>query len=176
LVEKVRWLGLVAASALMTVEAQQWVTQSLERYSFTVRLENACLSYTQYLGMMFWPLRLAFYYPHSGSSIAAQSALAAAVLLIAISVLSVRLAGRAPYLPVGWFWYLGTLVPVIGIVQVGGQAMADRYTYVPLIGVFIMLVWGVGELVNASGFGLRLAVPALAGITIAACAALSWVQ
>src|SRR5262249_9187002 len=159
-------------SALMTIEAQQWVTQSLERYSFTIRLQNACLSYVQYLGMMFWPLRLAFYYPHPGSTIALQAALGALVLVIGISVLSVQWAGRAPYLPVGWFWYLGTLVPVIGIVQVGGQAMADRYTYIPLIGIFIMLAWGVPDL--AARYGIPQRVPAqVAIVVVAACAVLA---
>jgi tetratricopeptide (TPR) repeat protein len=175
IVEKLPLLGLVVASALVTIEAQQWVTQSLERYSLAVRSENACLSYAQYLGMMFWPLRLAFYYPHPGSSIAVQSAVAAAFLLIAISVLAVQLAGRAPYLPVGWFWYLGTLVPVMGIVQVGGQAMADRYTYVPLIGIFIVLAWGIPDL--ALRYAVPLRVPAqLAIVLITACAVLTWQQ
>jgi tetratricopeptide (TPR) repeat protein len=174
IVEKLPLLGLAAASALMTIEAQQWVTQSLERYSFTVRLENAGLGYIQYLGMMFWPIRLAFYYPHPGS-ITAQSALAAALLLIAITVLAIRLVGSAPYLPVGWFWYLGTLVPVIGIVQVGGQAMADRYTYVPLIGVFIILAWGIPDL--AAHYAVPSRVPAqVAMVLIVACAVLTWQQ
>jgi tetratricopeptide (TPR) repeat protein len=175
IVEKLPLLGLAAASAVVTVEAQHWVTQSLERYSLIVRLGNACLSYIQYLGMMLWPLRLAFYYPHPASSIAVQSALAAAVLLFAISILCVHLAGRAPYLPVGWFWYLGTLVPVIGIVQVGGQAMADRYTYVPLIGIFIILAWGIPDL--AARYAVPLRVPAqVASVLIVACAVLTWQQ
>jgi protein O-mannosyl-transferase len=175
IMEKLPLLAFAAASAYVTVEAQQWVTQSLTRYSFAVRLENACLSYIQYLGMTFWPLKLAFYYPHPGSSIATQAALAAAALLIAISILSVQLAARAPYLPVGWFWYLGTLVPVIGIVQVGGQAMADRYTYVPLIGIFIVLAWGACDL--AVRFSVPLRVPIqVAIVLIAACVVLTWQQ
>jgi Flp pilus assembly protein TadD len=95
---------------------------------------------------MIWPLNLAVFYPHPGQSLPMWQAAAAGLLFLLISIAVIRAGRRQPYLPVGWLWYLGTLVPVIGLVQVGAQAMADRYTYVPLIGLFIMAAWGVPEL------------------------------
>jgi Tfp pilus assembly protein PilF len=95
---------------------------------------------------MIWPQNLAVFYPHPGQSLPMWQAAAAGLLLLLISIAIIRAGRRQPYLAVGWLWYLGTLVPVIGLVQVGAQAMADRYTYVPLIGLFIMAAWGVPEL------------------------------
>ena len=100
------------------------------------------MAYVRYIGKMFWPSDLSVLYPHPGHWPAWQVA-GAAVLLLAICVVVVLLARRQPFLALGWLWFCGTLVPVIGLVQVGIQSMADRYTYLPLIGVFIML--GVGH-------------------------------
>ena len=108
-------------------------------------MANALVSYVAYLVKMFWPAKLACLYPHPFGSIPTWQVIGSALLLTAISILVIRMARPRPYLAVGWLWYVITLVPVIGLVQVGGQAMADRYTYVPLIGVFVMLAWGIGE-------------------------------
>ncbi len=110
------------------------------------RIANAVVSYVAYIGKMFWPAQLAVFYPYPDSFAVWQVAAAAAVLVAIFIWVTVQIRKR-PYLAVGWLWYFGTLVPVIGLVQVGGQAMADRYTYVPLIGLFIMIAWGGAELV-----------------------------
>src|SRR5581483_2094061 len=106
--------------------------------SLPLRLENVALSYAAYLGKLFWPFNLAVFYPYP-DSISIWQALGAALLIGAISWTVIRAMGRHPYLGVGWFWFLGTLVPVIGLVQVGMQALADRYTYVPYVGLAVML-------------------------------------
>jgi len=103
----------------------------------------ACVSY---LGKMFWPAHLAVLYPLPGHNPPIWQAPAAGLALAVLSLLALRQARRHPYLLVGWLWYLGTLLPVIGLVQVGVQAMADRYTYVPSIGLFIAVVWGMADL------------------------------
>jgi tetratricopeptide (TPR) repeat protein len=109
------------------------------------RIGNALVSYCQYLVKTFWPVDLAVYYPHPIKSLAGWEVAAAFAVLLAITIVVILLHRR--YLLVGWFWYLGTLVPVIGFVQVGAQAMADRYTYIPLTGIFIMLTWFAGDIV-----------------------------
>jgi tetratricopeptide (TPR) repeat protein len=147
----------------------------LEAFPPAARLGNALLAYAAYLGKMLWPMRLAVYYPHPGAAVPVVGALASGALLLVVTALALAQRRRRPYLAVGWLWYLGTLVPVIGLVQVGGQALADRYTYVPLIGVFLMLTWGAADLAAA----WRLPRPALVGAAAAAlgaCAVLTWVQ
>ena len=111
------------------------------------RLGNACVSYLGYLTKTLWPVGLSPFYPHPGMDLSLLSAAGAAATLLAITICVVRYARHRPYYTVGWLWFLGTLVPVIGLVQVGAQAMADRYTYVPLIGIFIMIAWGVTDVV-----------------------------
>src|SRR5262249_9558262 len=125
--------------------------QSLEDYPFSVRLANAVLAYCVYIGQTLWPVNLGMFYPHpaftnqSVIGIMPWTVAGTAVCLLATTAF-VCVKGRAyRYLPVGWFWYLGTLVPVIGLVQVGAAAHADRYTYVPLVGLFIVLVWGIAD-------------------------------
>ena len=129
------------------------------------------MAYVAYVGKMFWPVNLIPFYPHPYQTDQVYPAgLLAGLLLVAVTVLVLALVRRAPYLTVGWFWYLGTLVPVIGVVQViGGQGMADRYTYIPLIGLFIALVWGVADGLSRSG--VRAWVPAAVGaVVLAGCA------
>jgi Flp pilus assembly protein TadD len=101
-----------------------------------------------YLKKMIWPEKLSMFYPHPGNTLAVWKGILCGMALVGITIISIRLIRKVPYFAVGWFWYLGTLVPVIGIVQVGGQAMADRYTYIPLIGIFIIVAWGVPELMS----------------------------
>jgi tetratricopeptide (TPR) repeat protein len=122
--------------------------QSLEQFSLQDRLANALVSYVKYMAKMIWPGRLAVYYPHPLDNLPAWQIAGAILLLASMTILVVRKARSHPYLIVGWLWFLGTLVPVIGIVQVGGQAMADRYTYVPLIGLFISMAWGISSVVT----------------------------
>jgi Flp pilus assembly protein TadD len=145
LLEKVPLLLLAVGASVLTVLAQTKLVMPLGQYPFRVRLANALVVYVRYLAKMAWPTDLAFHYPHPGDSLPLVQVVSATLLLVAVSVVVIRARRRCPYLAVGWFWYLGTLVPVIGLVQVASQAMADRYTYIPLIGIFLMLSWGVAE-------------------------------
>jgi tetratricopeptide (TPR) repeat protein len=140
-----------------------------------VRLENAVLAYAGYLGQMLWPWHLAVYYPYPGPAIPFAPVLVAGLLLAVVTALVLGPARDRPYLAVGWLWYLGTLVPVIGLVQVGGQAMADRYTYVPLIGVFLMLTWGAADLAAAWRLP-RYSIGLTTAVVLSACAAMTWTQ
>jgi tetratricopeptide (TPR) repeat protein len=146
LLEKVPFVVLAAVCSVGAFLAQKQVgaMHSLASLGLGARLANAAVSYVRYLGKMVWPARLAVFYPLRPSWPAWQVLLAAAIL-VAVSAAAIRLARRHAFFPVGWFWYLGTLVPVIGLIQVGAQAMADRYTYIPLIGLFIVLAWGGWE-------------------------------
>src|SRR5262249_43160946 len=145
--EKVPLLVLSVASCAVTLGIQAKVIHYTANYlgevPFTFRVMNVLVAYVQYLGLFVWPSTLAVLYPHPGFTLAPEYAVGAGLLLVAITALTLWGARRYPYLPVGWFWYLGTLVPVIGLIQVGYQAWADRYTYVPLIGILIMLTWFV---------------------------------
>ena len=144
--EKLPFFALSAAASAVTLYAQRGggTVASVEDFPWPVRLANALVAYCWYLGKAFVPARLAVFYPYFAESPPLWECVSAAVLLAAVTAASAALARRRPYLLVGWLWYLGTLVPVIGLVQVGGQAKADRYSYVPLIGVFIMAAWSAG--------------------------------
>ena len=146
ILEKIPFLALTAAASIVTLYAQQGVVKSLEKYPFAARLGNAVVSYAEYLVKTVWPVDLSIFYPHPVGSLAAWKILLAAAAILAVTAAALHVWRRFPYLAVGWFWYLGTLVPVIGIVQVGLQSMADRYTYIPLIGIFIIAAWGVSDL------------------------------
>jgi Flp pilus assembly protein TadD len=137
------FLAVVSSVVTFLVQKGGGAVGALEAYPVRIRVANALLSYFRYMVKMIWPQNLAVFYPHPGQSLPMWQAAGAGLLLLLISIVVIRAGRRQPYLPVGWFWYLGTLVPVIGLVQVGAQAMADRYTYVPLIGLFIMVAWGV---------------------------------
>src|ERR1039458_512217 len=145
--EKVPFFILAIVSSVITyiVQKQGGTMDLLEHIPLGNRLGNAVISYLRYIGKMIWPSHLAVLYPHPLAWPVWQVAVAAAVLL-GLSWAAVRLARRHPYVAVGWFWYVGTLVPVIGLIQVGEQALADRYTYIPMIGLFIVLAWGVWEI------------------------------
>ena len=145
LAEKVPLLLLSAASAAVTMRAQQFGGGIDAGSPLPARLANVFYAYARYLFQAFWPMHLSVLYPFRGASLGGWTVAACALLLIAItfSVIAYR---RFPFLPVGWFWFLGTLVPMIGLVQVGRQSMADRYAYLPFIGVFLLVVWGAGEL------------------------------
>ncbi len=153
--EKVPLLGLCAASAVLTMRAQQ-AGGATSSYALSIRLENAIVSYARYLENAFWPLRLSVFYPYPGNSLKAWQVGGAFLLLLAVSI-GVIYARRNRYLPVGWFWFLGTLVPMIGLVQVGTQAMADRYAYLPLVGLFLMICWGTADWVVGETASCRIA-------------------
>lgn len=144
---------------------------SFQQIGMGARLENVILSYADYLGKFFWPSNLAVLYPFPNSFDLVQVVLSG-LLLIAISALCVLQLSRRPYLAVGWFWFLGTLIPVIGLVQLSQQGMADRYTYLPLIGPVISLVWLVFEWVQMNSFRKWAAVSATA-LILAGCAVLT---
>src|ERR1041384_6646102 len=148
-VEKVPFFLVAAASSVVTLLVQQrgGAVIAIARLPLHLRLENALVSYCRYLAKLFWPAKLSVFYPLPPHW-ATPTVLLAAVLIAGVSVFVLTMWRRHPYLPVGWFWFVGTLIPVIGLVQVGAQSMADRYSYLPSIGVFIALVWGGCNLVQ----------------------------
>ncbi len=170
--EKLPLFALSAASAVITIKAQGTggaMSGPLNTYPFFLRLENAIVSYVRYIGKTIWPSRLAFLYPHS--SFAAWQ-VAAAFLLLAVITGTVIVGRRHRYLMVGWFWFLGTLVPMIGLVQVGAQAMADRYAYLPFVGLFIMICWGVSDCAQERNLSTAwLAAASLAALLVLAVVA-----
>jgi Flp pilus assembly protein TadD len=177
IVEKLPLFGLIVLSSIITFVAQQrgGAVAELTTVPVALRLENAIVSYVAYIAKMVWPVDLTMIYPLPGM-IPMWKVAGGVIVLIGISVLVLRQSAARPYLPVGWFWYVGTLVPVIGIVQVGLQAMADRYTYVPLIGLFIIAAWGLPELLSRVTTHGREAVAASAAIgvlVLAGCAAIT---
>jgi tetratricopeptide (TPR) repeat protein len=136
-----------------------------EDYSFSVRLANASISYMQYIIKMIWPVHLAVFYPHPDQNVSVPIAVISAVFLLIVTVLVIRFAGNHKYLVTGWFWYLGTLVPVIGLIQVGSHAMADRYTYMTLTGLFIIIAFSAKEFVPKQRYKM-LVLPAVAVLII----------
>jgi tetratricopeptide (TPR) repeat protein len=147
--EKIPLFALTILSSVVTYIAQQkgGAVQSIEALPPGVRIGNAFVSCIDYIGKMIWPNNLAVYYPYP-KLLVPWHVLGSVFLLIAITVAVFWMVKRFPYLATGWLWYTGTLVPVIGIVQVGAQSMADRYTYIPLIGLFIIVAWGVPDLLK----------------------------
>lgn len=168
LVEKIPLFVLSVASSAVTVYTQQGSLATFEAVSIGRRLGNALVAYVAYLGKTFWPAKLAAFYPFP-THIPLWKPLAAGALLAAVTALALWRIRRQPYLAVGWLWFLGMLVPVIGLVQVGRQAMADRYTYLPSIGLCLAVVWCVAELVS----GRRLARAACIAGAVAGVVALS---
>jgi hypothetical protein len=157
--------GLSCAVTLM-VQQQGAAMRFLDGLSLGGRIENAFVSYVRYLGKTCWPVNLAIHYPHPGYW-PPVAALAAATFILAASFVVIRSGKKYRYLGTGWFWFLGTLIPVIGVIQVGGQSMADRYAYVPLIGIFIMASWGAFEILQGLKFP-RMAMYAAAGVILVA--------
>ena len=145
-VEKVPLVGLAIAVSIVTVIAQQnaGAMRSLDQFPLSYRLTNAIVSYARYIGKTFWPTNLAVFYP-APPQWPATIVIASAVVLVVITIIAIWQAKRRPYLIIGWLWFLGTMLPVIGIIQVGRQSMADRYSYLPHIGLFIMLAWLAAE-------------------------------
>jgi len=178
IVEKLPLVAMAAASSAVTILAQRTggALRAIEILPAGLRIANAFESGVHYIGQMAWPVGLAAFYPFP-DAVSIGVAAGSAAILLAVSVVALALARRAPYMPVGWFWYLGTLVPVIGFVQVGSQAHADRYTYLPLIGLFIIVSWGGHWAVNrlsgrlpAGSTASRLAAAVIAAMLVAGCA------
>ena len=171
-VEKVPFFCLALGSCIVTYVVQHASHATTAVLPLAPRLANAVASYLKYLGKTAWPARLAAFYPHPDTRYPVSHqwpawGIAAGVLLLAaLSWFALGRLRRQPWLAVGWFWFLGTLVPVIGIIQVGGQAMADRYTYIPLIGIFISVVWSAAEALDRGPAGR--ATLATAGLAVIA--------
>ncbi len=150
LLEKIPLLLLAIGLSIATFYFQKiaGAVKSLDVFPLQARLANAMVSYFEYFGKMIWPSGLSILYPHPGNNLSTWQVILCGMALAGITIFSIRLIRKAPYFAIGWFWYLGTLIPVIGVVQVGGQAMADRFVYIPLIGIFIIVAWGFPELIS----------------------------
>ncbi len=173
IVEKLPFFAASLAASIVTFVAHQQggAVASFDVVPLAVRLENSLVTYIVYVLQTFWPAHLAVFYPYPLHSIVVPAILSA-VALIAITVIAIREFPLRPYLAVGWFWYLVTLLPVIGIIQTGSQARADRYTYIPMIGLSIAIVWGLSELLQPWP---KLQV-ATAAAAIVVCLPLTWLQ
>lgn len=190
--EKIPFFAIAVLMSVKTyiVQHNTGAVGALDHLPFPYRLCNAILAYVSYIGKMFWPRPLAVFYPHPATKLFEQPLMlgwiGALILLAAITFLVAKNARRRPYMAMGWLWYVGTLIPVIGLVQVGSQGSADRYTYVPLIGLFVMLSWGIPDLLAARlatakgktaaqpDFRFILGVPA--ALVLAVCLVLTYQQ
>ena len=164
--EKIPLCALSVFSCIATLFAQRQNPSAIDQLPFLWRLENAFVSYVTYIWQMLWPARLAAFYPHPNNRISILGVTTAFALLFGVSLLVIFLRRTKPYLVTGWFWYLGMLVPVIGLVQVGEQAHADRYTYLPQIGLYIMITWTVSDLLLKSTRLRRALVAVIAATAI----------
>ena len=174
--EKNPFFMLSALSAVITIYGQHkgGAMLSLVKLPVELRIENALIAYIKYLGLMIWPHDLAILYPFPGS-LPLWQAIGAGVLLLLISLVVVRCRQRCPYLVTGWFWFLVTLLPVIGLVQVGSQALADRYTYIPLTGLFVLCCWLTPDLMR--GWRHRqVMLGILGGVVIVVLTSVTWRQ
>jgi Flp pilus assembly protein TadD len=175
--EKISLFLLSGASIVITYIAQSrgGAVRPFDDAPFSFRLLNAAVSYAKYFVSLFWPAKLGVYYPFSSKGIPVWIAAASLTLIIVITFVAIRTMQSRGYLFTGWAWYLGTLVPVIGLVQVGGQAMADRYSYIPSVGLFVAAVWGVSDLIARRRFQPR-AAAAAAVVWLTIIGSLAWVQ
>ena len=177
LVEKIPLLLISAAASLVTLGAQSsaGAVAHVDGQSALICAGNAFISYAKYLRNMFWPVDLALFYPFDAAAVTAFKVVAAICLLVAISVAAFTQRTKRPYFIFGWLWYLVTLLPVIGFLRIGGQALADRYTYVPLIGIFVIAVWGATEICGKWRYGTEAATGAMV-IVVAVLSMLSMRQ
>ncbi len=174
IMEKIPFFALSAARSIFTFfEVEIGLTlYPVGSISMVHRITNAIVSYVVYIGKMFWPNRLAIFYPHKGANLPVWQVVFAGLFLIGVTVIVIRLARRFAYLPVGWFWYIGTLVPVIGL---GEKAMADRYTYMTVIGLYVIIAWVVHD-ISARWGHRRMILILSAGIVLTSLAINSWLQ
>src|SRR5215475_4736333 len=168
--EKLPFFALSAFSCIATLFAQRQGPSAIDQLPFLWRLENTFVTYVTYVWQMLWPARLSVFYPHQNDRLPLLEVTGALALLVAASLVVISLRRTKPYLVTGWFWYLGMLVPVIGVVQVGEQAHADRYTYLPQIGLYIMIAWTVGSLLLESTRRRRALVGVIAAIAVVSLA------
>jgi tetratricopeptide (TPR) repeat protein len=177
IVEKIPFflLSALGLALAFVVKSRFGAMQDLDQIPLADRLANAAVSYVAYLVQSIWPTKLAVFYPHPGTALPKWQAAAAAALLLATTAGLWAVRRRQPALLVGWLWYLGTLVPVIGLIQVGLQARADRYTYLPMIGIGMLVAWG-GDALARRGDVWRSLVAGSGIAAVAAMAALCWVQ
>jgi len=175
--EKIPLLFLVVGSCIVTLSAQKsWgAVVSIDIVPLATRISNALVSYLEYLEKMVWPKGFSVFYPYPIDELYMWKGLVSGFVLTGITIIILRLTKKAPYLSVGWLWYLGTLMPTIGLVQVGQQAMADRYAYVPLIGIFIIIAWGLPDLLQNYSFRKKL-LSVLSGIFFSVLITLTSVQ
>ena len=176
LAEKIPLFALCAASGVVTVVAQKRGEAMADlSLGLGLRLANATVGYLRYIGKILWPGALSVFYPHPGAGIPVWQAVGSFFVLALLTTFVLLRVRQSPWLAVGWFWFIGSLVPVIGLVQVGAQSIADRYTYIPLVGIFVMVAWGGQELLNR----WRVPPPALRALSvlvIAVLAGLTWRQ
>jgi len=166
ILEKLPLLALSAASSILTVVAQHRALKTFAAIPFRARCANAIFSYVMYLWKAIWPVRLSIFYAPRGSNLGPwQVVLCLAILLLVSALVWFRRSNTYPW--TGWLWYLGTLVPMIGLVQAGEQGMADRYTYLPFLGVFTMVVWGLSDLAEKNNAGFRPRAAAVAMMLLA---------
>ena len=175
LIEKISLFVLAAAACAITLVAQHHAIRPLEELSLSARLANAALAYVTYIGKMLYPSGLAVLYPLPSGPPPVLEVTAAFALLIGVSTTAVIFRRKCPYLFVGWLWYLGALTPVIGLVQVGNQAMADRYTYLPHIGLSIAMAWGAADVASNLRYP-RWPLAALAALVLAGLMICAWRQ
>lgn len=175
ILEKVPLLALSAASSIVTMHAQVRAMRPGEHLTLGFRLGNAAVAYATYLRKMVWPVDLAILYAHPGRRLPIDHAVIAAIVLAILTLLALAFIRRRPAVLVGWLWYLGTLVPAIGIVQVGMQSMADRYTYIPLVGIFMALAWCIPSLPESRPLA-RFLTATMASVLLLMCLSLTWRQ
>ncbi len=172
--EKIPLFALSALSCIATLLVQRGDPNAIDQLPFLWRMNNAFASCVTYIGQMFWPTRLAVFYPHPNNRLPLWEVMLIIALLVAVSLLVISLRKTKPYLVTGWFWYLGILLPVIGFIQVGEQAHADRYSYLPQIGLYIMIAWIIPNLLPDSAKRASRALAAVAGtlavVVLGACA------
>jgi tetratricopeptide (TPR) repeat protein len=175
LLEKLPFLGLTVAMSVATIFAQTQALNAAHDWPMRWRIDNALLTIWVYLRQMVWPAHLAVFYPHPQGSLSLWVVGLSLASLLAVMLGAFVLRRKYPYLITGWLWYLGMLVPVIGLVQVGWQAHADRYTYLPQIGIYLLVVWGIADL-TASWRARKLILGSAAALLITVLMALSWRQ
>ena len=174
-IEKIPLLVLSALSSVATIAAQKQALHSSEGWPLSWRVDNALVSFFTYIRQMVWPVRLSAFYPHPKGNLSFWLVALAAAGLIAISIVAFMLRGKRPYILVGWGWFLVMLVPVIGVIQVGWQSHADRYTYLPHIGLYLLVTWAVADW--SSFRPKRRVIASIVGVAaIVALAFLAWLQ
>src|SRR5438477_6100487 len=175
IMEKIPLITLSAVSSLITFLAQRGAIGWTEQLPLSERISNAFVAYVVYIRQMFWPERLAVFYPHPENRLPVWQISLAVIVLVGITAAAFVFRKKAPYLVTGWLWYLGMLVPVIGLVQVGWQGHADRYTYLPQIGLYIAVTWATTDFTRSWHFQ-RKALGAVAVLIVGALSCRAWLQ